>query len=118
MVRHVKGKGDEVDNSKLAFHPLVCLRPTRMELSKERTPAQAMGQGQRSAGMSQCDGRDLRGTLRASSGYPTLFPHPQNKIGPQVLVGAPDIQFPPNVPAVGLDCAGRNVQLGGYFLAC
>jgi hypothetical protein len=45
------------------------------------------------------------------------LPHPQQKIGPQVLVGVPDIQFFANVPAVGLDRAKRNVQLVGYFLA-
>jgi hypothetical protein len=38
-------------NTKLALQHFVCVRREEMELSKERTPAQAMGQGQRSAGI-------------------------------------------------------------------
>ena len=46
------------------------------------------------------------------------FAHSGFKVGPQVVVGSTDIQFPPDISPVGFDRADRNVQRLGYFLAC
>ena len=57
--------------------------------------------------------RRLQSFLDAS-----FFSDPGFKVGPQVVVGSRDIQFPPDISPVGFDRAERNMQRFGYFLAC
>ena len=64
-------------------------------------------------GEGYCRGRMLQSILDA-----LFFSNPGFKIGPQVVMGMIDIQFPPDISPVGFDSVERNMQMFGYCYAC